>query len=189
MRVIYAGRAGCGRIGRMRTPTIAALSMAMLCAISGHAQAGTSSKPIGAEKTLGELRTAHAFPKWATNVCFVETVTDEHGTRDDFSWNAADQGAYDFILYGPKGDFHIQTQMYVAGKPTAYHKWDRQKDSPDGASNFLEVIPASKHHEGVGLNLRLHWTPEPSFTMTWSSLSSGQHLMSQSGRCHSLKDE
>jgi hypothetical protein len=182
-------RAGGGRIGRMKSSVAVLFLSLAVCCVPGRAQVGKSSDTVGTDKTFGELRAANALPKWATNVCFVETVSDEHGTKSDFSWNAAGHDATDFIVYGPKGDFHIQTQEYVAGKPTAYYKWDRQKDSPDGASNFLTVTPASKHHEGVGLNLRLSWTPKPSFTMVWSSLSSGQSLLNQSGRCRALNDE
>lgn len=138
------------------------------------------------DKTYGELAADNALPKWATNVCFVDQSSDEEMKMVDYPWNATDHDAHDFILYGPKGDFHIQTEIFVAGKAAAYNKWDRQKDSTD-ASNFIAVVPASKHKDGTALNLRLRWAPTSSFYMEWTSLSSGQPVLRQQGRCEPLK--
>lgn len=162
------------------------LLTASFCSI-GYAKSRRTPEP---SLTFGEMEAAHEFPKWATNVCFIEAETNERGVESEIPWNGKDDDSYDFILYGPKGDFHIQTQVYVAGRAVTRNSWNRQRNSPDGSSNFLLVLPGSKHREGVGIFLHLSWIQTQSSTsMKWTSLSSGEPLFQTSGRCRLLKNE
>jgi hypothetical protein len=115
----------------------------------------------------------------------VEKSTDSAMTLVDNPENNTDEGATDFMVYGPNGALGIRTEEYVDGKPLAAAKWERQRNS-DGDSNFTSVVLGARHQDSTFMQLSLSWEPKPYFHIRLSSTSTGQPKYRAEGRCHSI---
>ena len=129
-----------------------------------------------------------SIPKWATTVCFIETFMDYSSSQTapaNFDWNMTDDGS-DFLIYGPKGAFHIKSQDWFKGKATTELVWSRTRDT-ETASEFTSIVLPRRHQDGTAVTLLLKWGPPASYHEEWNSLASGQPLLRTSGRCHPIK--